>query len=244
MTERGCDRDVVQCQVKVKELRNAYCKACEANGCSSAAPAICKFYKELDVILGGDPTSTATITMDTSEPSTARGEEEEESPSEGAEAGGDTPESLEARRQELFSSQEEGSQSWRPVLGEGQTPEEVPGANLRSQPSVLSPADRLRRLRKRPHKSKVIHQSVEENRKAQKWRKSKRRIRQENVMHWRESTERLSSIMERQADSIQALVAMQAEHYSVCPPPAALTPKLSPLWPHAQLASMKDITKK
>ncbi|KAM7145792.1 uncharacterized protein RBU57_014475 [Macrochelys suwanniensis] len=158
----------VQCWVKVKKLQNAYRKARDANGRSGAAPATCKFYNELDMILGDNPTSTPTTTMDTSEPSTAR-EEEEESLSEGAEAGGDTPESLEAYSQELSSSQEEGSQSRRLVFGEGQTPEEVPGATLRSQPSVLSPANRLRRLRKRPRKSKedmlqqVMEQSVEEN---------------------------------------------------------------------------------
>ncbi|XP_037751505.1 uncharacterized protein LOC119565830 [Chelonia mydas] len=164
--------------------------------------------------------------MDTSEPSTARGEEEDEgNASKGAEAGGDTPESLDACSQELFSSQEEGSQSWRPVLGEGQTPEEVSGATLRSQPLVLSLADRLRALRKRSRKSKedmlqeVMQQSVEENRKAQKWRESERRIRQknedcqqQNAVLWQQSTDWLISIMERQADSIQALVTMQAEH--------------------------------
>ncbi|EMP31664.1 hypothetical protein UY3_11206 [Chelonia mydas] len=123
MKERGHDRDALHCRVKVKELRNA----CEAYRCSGAAPATCRFYKELDAILGADPTSTPCTTMDTSEPSSKRQEEEEESRSEGAQAEEDTPESLDACSQELFSSQEEGSQSWRPVLREGQTPEEVPG---------------------------------------------------------------------------------------------------------------------
>ncbi|KAM7181758.1 uncharacterized protein RBU57_000398 [Macrochelys suwanniensis] len=211
MTERGHNWDAVQCRVKVKELWNAYCKAHEANGRSSAAPVTCKFYKELDAILGRDPTSTPSTTMDTSKPSTAGEEEEEESPSEGAEAGGPTPESLEACSQELFSSQEEGSQSQRPMLGEGQTPEEVPGTTLRYQQSILSLAKRLQRLRKRKRKSKeemlqqVMEQSVEENRKAKKWRESERRIRQENATHQRQSTDWLISIMERKADSIQAL---------------------------------------
>ncbi|XP_077690046.1 zinc finger protein with KRAB and SCAN domains 2-like [Eretmochelys imbricata] len=131
MMERGHDRDTVQCRVKVKELQNAYRKACEANGRSGAVPATCRFYKELDAILGGDTTSTPRTTMDTSQPSaTRREEEEEESRSEGAEVGGDTPESLEACSQELFSSQEEGSQSQMPMLGEGQTQEQVPSAPL------------------------------------------------------------------------------------------------------------------
>ncbi|EMP36005.1 Zinc finger and SCAN domain-containing protein 29 [Chelonia mydas] len=48
MMERGHDRDALQCRVKVKELRNAHRKACEANCRSGAAPATCLFYKELD----------------------------------------------------------------------------------------------------------------------------------------------------------------------------------------------------
>ncbi|EMP26566.1 DNA excision repair protein ERCC-6 [Chelonia mydas] len=38
----------------------------EANCQSGAAPMSCRFYEELDVILGGDPTSTAKATVDTS----------------------------------------------------------------------------------------------------------------------------------------------------------------------------------
>ncbi|XP_074809237.1 uncharacterized protein LOC141987625 [Natator depressus] len=225
MMERGHDWDALQCRIKVKELWNTYRKAREASSRSGAAPVTCHFYKELDAILGGDPTSMpSTTTMDTSEPSASRQEEkeEEQSGSEGAPAEEDTPESLDACRQELLSSQEEGSQSWRPVLGEGQTPEEVPNATLRSQPSVLSPAKRLQRIRKRPCRSKedmfhgVMQHSSNENRKVQEWRDSERRIRQQNevpwhksMVLWQQSTDRLISIMERQVDSI----AMQAEHY-------------------------------
>ncbi|XP_043360580.1 zinc finger and SCAN domain-containing protein 29-like [Dermochelys coriacea] len=154
--ERGHDRDALQCRVKVKELWNAYHKAHEANSRSGAAPATCSFYKELVAILGSEPTSTPSTTMDTSEPSPTRREEgeEEQSESKGAKAEEDTLETLDACSQELFSSQKEGSQSWQPVLGEGQTPEQVPDATLRSQPSMLSLAQRLQRIRKRPRRSK------------------------------------------------------------------------------------------
>ncbi|KAM7175250.1 uncharacterized protein RBU57_001488 isoform 1-T1 [Macrochelys suwanniensis] len=128
--------------------------------------------------------------MDTSEASSTRQqEEEEESRSKGAEEEEDTPESLDACSQELFSSSEEGSQSRQSVLGERQTPEEVPDATLRSQPSMLSPAERLQRIRKRPRRSKedmlheVMQQSINENLKAQEWRESERRIRQQNAEH-------------------------------------------------------------
>ncbi|EMP30459.1 Zinc finger and SCAN domain-containing protein 29 [Chelonia mydas] len=136
MMERGHDCNTLQCRVKVKELLNTYHKAQEANCPSGAAPVTCRFYKELDAILGGDPTSTPSTTMDTSEPSSTRQEEEEEEEqcgSKGAEAEEDTPESLDACSQELFSSQEEGSQSLRPVLGGGQIPGEVPGYQISSR---------------------------------------------------------------------------------------------------------------
>ncbi|EMP40699.1 Ras-related protein Rab-40C [Chelonia mydas] len=134
--ERGHDRDALQCRIKVKELRNAYC---EANHCSGAAPSTCHFYKELDAIHGGDPTSIPRTIIDTSESSATRqGEEEEQqSGSEGAEVEEDTPESLDACSQQLFSSQEEGSQSRWPVLGEGQTPEEVPGIDYKTTTILL-----------------------------------------------------------------------------------------------------------
>ncbi|KAM7161399.1 uncharacterized protein RBU57_011161 [Macrochelys suwanniensis] len=65
MTERGHDQGTLQCRVKVKELQNAYHKAREANHHSGAAPTSCQFYKELDRILGGDPTFTAKATVGT-----------------------------------------------------------------------------------------------------------------------------------------------------------------------------------
>ncbi|EMP29262.1 Zinc finger protein with KRAB and SCAN domains 2 [Chelonia mydas] len=101
MMERGHDRDALKCRVKVKEPRNAYCKAPEAYCRSSAT---CHFYKELEPILGADSTSTPSTTMDSSEHSPKR-QEEEQSRSEGAEEEEDnTQASLDACSQELFSS--------------------------------------------------------------------------------------------------------------------------------------------
>ncbi|KAM7171482.1 zinc finger and SCAN domain-containing protein 29-like [Macrochelys suwanniensis] len=134
MMERGHDWDAMQCRIKVKELRSAYRKPREANSRSGAPHTTCQFYKELDTILGGDPTTVPSTTVDTGEQ-----EEEgvEESRSEGAVAGGDTPDSLGACSQELFSSQEEGNQSQRPVCVGGEREEQVRDATLRSPPSSL-----------------------------------------------------------------------------------------------------------
>ncbi|XP_074807979.1 uncharacterized protein LOC141986861 isoform X2 [Natator depressus] len=228
MLERGHDRDALQCRVKVKELRNAHCKAHEANSRSGAVPTTCCFYKELNAILGADPTSTPRTTTDTSEHNPTRREEEEEqqqSRSEGAEAEEDTPASLDACSQELFSNQEKD-------------------ATLRSQPSVISSAKRLQRIRKRPRRSKedmlheVMQHSSNENRKVQEWWDSERRICQQNeerrhksAVLRQQSTDRLISIMERQADSIQVLVAMQVEQYRARPPLQLLSQNSFPCAP-------------
>ncbi|XP_050795216.1 uncharacterized protein LOC127044425 [Gopherus flavomarginatus] len=158
---------------------------------------------------------------------------EEETESEGTGVGRDTPESLEACSQELFSSQEEGNQSQQPVLGEGQTEEWVP-ATLRSRLPALSTAQRLQNLWKKPRKSKedmlqaAMDHSVTENQKVQDWRERESRIRQKNPADRKKRTKQLISILARQMDSIQALVAMQAEHYRAAHPPV---PKLFPLCP-------------
>ncbi|XP_043396671.1 zinc finger and SCAN domain-containing protein 29-like [Chelonia mydas] len=162
LIERGHDWDTLQCRVKVKELRNTYHKAQEANSHSGAAPVTCRFYKELDKILGANPSSTLKNAWDTSEAVAAQSakRQEEESGSEGAEKERnpepeDGPASIDACSQELFSSQEED-------------------ATLRSQPSLLSMAEILQRLRKRPQRSKedllheVMQLSLTENQKLQK----------------------------------------------------------------------------
>ncbi|KAG6932237.1 zinc finger and SCAN domain containing 29, partial [Chelydra serpentina] len=86
MMERGHEQDALQCRIKVKELRSAYRKARKANSRSGAPPTTCRFYKELDAILGSDPTSIPSTTVDMGEREDE--EEEEESRTEGAGAGG------------------------------------------------------------------------------------------------------------------------------------------------------------
>ncbi|EMP37592.1 Zinc finger and SCAN domain-containing protein 20 [Chelonia mydas] len=119
MTERGHDRDTLQCRVKVKELWNAYYKAWEANPRSGAVPKSCRFYKELDEIGGGDPTSTAKTTVDTSVarmPVKSGLSQEEKILDKDVEGEGDpeAEDDLEARdacSQELFFTPEEPIQS-------------------------------------------------------------------------------------------------------------------------------------
>ncbi|XP_053891440.1 myb/SANT-like DNA-binding domain-containing protein 2 isoform X2 [Malaclemys terrapin pileata] len=64
MKDRGHNRDAQQCRVKIKELRQAYHKAREANGRSGAEPQTCRFYAELHAILGSGATTTPTVCFD------------------------------------------------------------------------------------------------------------------------------------------------------------------------------------
>ncbi|EMP28680.1 hypothetical protein UY3_14217 [Chelonia mydas] len=66
LLEKGYKQDMQQCHAKIKELRQAYQKAREANHHSVPALKTCCFYKELDAILGSNPASTATSPVDTS----------------------------------------------------------------------------------------------------------------------------------------------------------------------------------
>ncbi|EMP30752.1 Zinc finger and SCAN domain-containing protein 29 [Chelonia mydas] len=58
MKDRDYNRDLQQCHVKIKELRQAYQKNREGNGHSGSEPQTCRFYDELHAILGGAATTT------------------------------------------------------------------------------------------------------------------------------------------------------------------------------------------
>ncbi|XP_065435835.1 uncharacterized protein LOC122174562 [Chrysemys picta bellii] len=64
MKDRGHNRDAQQWRVKIKELRQAYHKAREANGRSGAEPQTCRFYAELHAMLGGAATTTPIVCFD------------------------------------------------------------------------------------------------------------------------------------------------------------------------------------
>ncbi|EMP23740.1 Zinc finger and SCAN domain-containing protein 29 [Chelonia mydas] len=138
MTERGNDWDTLQCRVKLKKLQNAYRKAWEANRRSGAAPMSCQFYKELDAILGGNPTSTAKAILDTSVarmPVNSGPSQEEEILDEDVEGvrdpeAEDNSEVRGACSQERFSTPEKATQSQLSELGEAQTGEEASVAHI------------------------------------------------------------------------------------------------------------------
>ncbi|XP_050818174.1 zinc finger and SCAN domain-containing protein 20-like [Gopherus flavomarginatus] len=235
---RGHERDALQCRVKIKELRSAYCKAREGNRRSGAAPTTCRFYKELDAILGCDPTANPRSTMESSEQGEV-GEGVEEAESEATGVEGDTPESQEACSQELFSSQEEASQSQqREVVGEEEAEERVP-VTLNNAAGSL-PAHRLQNLRKNPRKSKeefikaVMNQYARESRMTQEWREKMHEWRQtksrRKELAIRKTSKQLISLLARQTDSFQSLVAMQADLYRGNPHPSQSSLSCSPVF--------------
>ncbi|EMP40965.1 hypothetical protein UY3_01782, partial [Chelonia mydas] len=77
MMERGYSRDTEQCHTKIKELRQAYQKAREANRHSGSQPHTCRFYSELHEILEGDDTTTLPLSADTCKGGEAWSEEDE-----------------------------------------------------------------------------------------------------------------------------------------------------------------------
>ncbi|XP_074924914.1 uncharacterized protein LOC142047210 [Chelonoidis abingdonii] len=238
MLETGHEQDAVQCRVKVKERRSAYCKAREGNCRSAAAPTTCRFYKKLDAILGGVPTANPRTTMDSSEQGEeGEGEGVEETESEATEVVGDTPESQEACSQELFSRQEEASQSQQlELVGEEEAEEWVP-VSL-NPPALSQPAERLQNLRRKPRKSKedlvkaVMNQYARANKRLQDWREKMHQWREtqsrRKELATKKSTKQLISLLARQTDCMESLIAMQADHYHANP---HHIPKLSPLCP-------------
>ncbi|EMP25488.1 hypothetical protein UY3_17435 [Chelonia mydas] len=64
MKDRGYNRDPHQCCLKLKELRQAYQRTREANSLSESEFQTCRFYDELHAILGGAPTTTPALCVD------------------------------------------------------------------------------------------------------------------------------------------------------------------------------------
>ncbi|CAM5138942.1 unnamed protein product [Eretmochelys imbricata] len=77
MVDRDYTRDTQQCHMKIKELRQAYQKTKEANGPSGSEAHTCRFYDQLHGILGGNPTTTPPLSMNTCKGEASRNTEED-----------------------------------------------------------------------------------------------------------------------------------------------------------------------
>ncbi|XP_074919552.1 uncharacterized protein LOC142046496 [Chelonoidis abingdonii] len=118
MADKGHSRDSLQCRVKLKELRQGYQKAREANGRSGSEPKTCRFYAELHAILGFSATSAPPLSVDSDfgieissvSEDVAEGEDGDEFEDED-DRGDSTQQSVNPNSQDLFETQE--SQSLR-----------------------------------------------------------------------------------------------------------------------------------
>ncbi|XP_048726071.2 uncharacterized protein LOC125645094 [Caretta caretta] len=152
MKDRGYHRDPQQCHMKLKELRQAYQKTQEANSRSGSEPQTCRFYDELHAILGGAPTTTPQLYVDSCKGVSRNRDEDlgdEENDEEGEveesahQASGET---ILPNSQELFITLDPiPSQPGLPDL-EGR--EGTSAANV-STLQLASPSQRLAQIRRR-----------------------------------------------------------------------------------------------
>ncbi|XP_065429834.1 uncharacterized protein LOC135976694 [Chrysemys picta bellii] len=187
MMERGHNRDSDQCRVKVKELRQAYQKTKEANGCSGSEPRTCRFYAKLHAILGGAATTTPPVIVDsgsgivlsaTPEDSADGGEEEEEEEDELAES---TQHSILPNSQDLFLSLTEV-----PSQASIQDPDPMEGTSAAANSSSLPPPSRrLSQIRRRKKKtrdemfSEIMESSRSDRAHLNEWKETVAKYRKE-----------------------------------------------------------------
>ena len=65
MREKGYERDWQQCRTKIKNLKKEYRQIKDHNGQTGRGRKSCKYYKELDNILGHRPASVPAVLLDT-----------------------------------------------------------------------------------------------------------------------------------------------------------------------------------
>ncbi|XP_065425720.1 mediator of RNA polymerase II transcription subunit 15-like isoform X4 [Chrysemys picta bellii] len=246
MKDRGHNRNTQQCRVKIKELRQAYHKAREANGRSGAEPQTCRFYAELHAILGGAATTTPTVCYDSINGGTHR---EDGSGNKEDEDGGT-----------VGSSQQQGSgetgfpnsQDMFVTLDlEPVTPEltQDPQGTQETSAANVSPSQRLVNIRKRKRRTQddmfrelqmsshadraqqnAWRQSMLDMRKAQYEREERWRAewRDENSK-WRAEDDRwcqladrrqesMLRLLEHQTDMLQRMVELQERQQEQRPP--------------------------
>lgn len=83
MHQKGYEREWQQCRTKIKNLKKEYRQTKDHNGQTGRGRKQCKFYRELDSILGHRPASTPPVLLDTGSTSTSGSTSEDPQP-EGA----------------------------------------------------------------------------------------------------------------------------------------------------------------
>ncbi|KAM7151391.1 zinc finger and SCAN domain-containing protein 29-like [Macrochelys suwanniensis] len=150
MKDRGYNRDVQQCHVKIKELRQAYQRTREANSRSGSEPQTCRFYDELHAILGGAASTNPPMCYDSVYGASQSSEEHFRDEEDSAQQG--NGEAVFPDSQELFVTLEpvpyEPTQG---VLLDLEGGEGTSAANVSTLP-LSSPSQRLVKIRSKKKK--------------------------------------------------------------------------------------------
>ncbi|XP_065412410.1 uncharacterized protein LOC135973376 [Chrysemys picta bellii] len=232
MKDRGHNRDAQQCHVKIKELRQAYHKAREANGRSGAQPQTCRFYAELHAMLGGAATTTPTVCYDSFTGETHREEgsgyeeEEDEDNVDSSQQQGSRETGF-PNSQDMFITLD--LEPVTPELTQGvlPDPEGTPGTSAAN----VSPSQRLVKIRRRKRwtqddmftelqmssyaeraQQNAWRQSMSDYRKAQYEREERWRAEsQDEQSKWRAEDDRWRQLADRRQESMLRLLEHQTD---------------------------------
>ncbi|XP_077683056.1 uncharacterized protein LOC144270453 [Eretmochelys imbricata] len=217
MVDRDYTRDTQQCHMKIKELRQAYQKTKEANGPSGSEAHTCRFYDQLHGILGGNPTTTPPLSMNTCKGEASRNteedfvdEEEEEEEENAQQASG---ESVLPGSQDLFITLE-------PIPSQGvlfPDPEggEVTSAANVSMLPVSTPSLRLSHIRRQKNRTcndmflEFMQSSRTDRAQLNAWRHSVAEARKAYSECDQNMQEEMLRLMGEQTDMMRCLVELQ-----------------------------------
>ncbi|XP_073188093.1 uncharacterized protein [Lepidochelys kempii] len=212
MRDRGYIRDATQCRVKLKELRQAYQKTKESNGCSGTEPQTCRFYAELHAILGGAATTIPPLSMDSEDgilsamaEDFADGEDEEEDELEES-----TQHTVFPNSQDLFITLTE-IPSQPNEAGEGTS-----AADVSSLPPPSQRLSQIRRRKKRTHDDMFSELMQSSGTDRAVWRDTiaeYRTVADEHEERWQQEDQRRHEetlgILRDQMDMLRRLVEVQ-----------------------------------
>ncbi|XP_065455386.1 mediator of RNA polymerase II transcription subunit 15-like [Chrysemys picta bellii] len=232
MKDRGHNRDAQQCRVKIKELRQAYHKAREANGRSGAEPQTCHFYAELHAILGDAATTTPTVCFDSVNGETCNREagsgyaEDDDDDNEDSSQQG-SGETGFPNCQDMFITLD--LEPVTPELTQGMLPD--PEGTQRTSAANVSPSQRLAKIRRRKRRTRddmftelqmsshaeraqqnAWRQSMSDYRKAQyeqeeRWRAESR----DEQSKWQAEDDRWHQLADRRQESMLRLLEHQTD---------------------------------
>ncbi|XP_053883195.1 protein lin-52 homolog isoform X1 [Malaclemys terrapin pileata] len=247
MKDRGHNRVAQQCRVKIKELRQAYHKAREANGRSGAEPQTCRFYANLHAMLGGAATTTPSVCFDS-----INGESRNREAGSGYEEDDDEDNedsSQQGSRETGFPNSQDMfiTLDLKPVTPQGVLPD--PEGTQGTSAANVSPLQRLVKIRRRKWRTRddmfselqmsshadraqqnAWRQSISECKKAQYEREERWRAESQaeeskwwaKEDRWRQLADRrqesMLRLLEHQTEMLQRMVELQERQQEQRPP--------------------------